>query len=223
MDRTRLKRRCRATGCRRGRSFAIGVGAASSSSPPSPRTCSARRSLATIVFYGFYYTLWLAANGAQHRDRRRGRAMGPVIAWAAAERHDRAPARAHVPRHLPLDAAPLLGARALLAGRLPEDGHPDAAGGQRGGGDLPSDRALHVRPGRAHARHAVPEFGGRDLRRRGAPLGRSVRVEVVDRQAGHDHPFGVAGVGYSIVYLFVLFVAISSMPWHIRCTPRAPP
>jgi protoheme IX farnesyltransferase len=66
--------------------FAIGVGAASVVLLAlAANALSAALALATIVFYGFYYTLWLKPRTV-HNIVIGGAAgaMGPVIAWAAA-------------------------------------------------------------------------------------------------------------------------------------------
>ncbi|HEU4940260.1 MAG TPA: heme o synthase [Candidatus Eisenbacteria bacterium] len=88
MDRTRLKRPLpRHRVPERGAlAFAIGVGAASVVLLAlTANALSAVLALATIVFYGFYYTLWLKPRTV-HNIVIGGAAgaMGPVIAWAAA-------------------------------------------------------------------------------------------------------------------------------------------
>jgi protoheme IX farnesyltransferase len=88
MTRTRLKRplpRHRVP-VRGALAFAIGVGAASVILlAVAANALSAALALATIVFYGFYYTLWLKPRTV-HNIVIGGAAgaMGPVIAWAAA-------------------------------------------------------------------------------------------------------------------------------------------
>jgi hypothetical protein len=74
--------------------------------------------LATFVGYAVIYTVILKPrDAAEHRDRRRlGRDAAGARLGGDHRRRD-LPAAAALPHHLRLDAAALLGARALLAAR----------------------------------------------------------------------------------------------------------
>ena len=110
----------------------------------------------TIFFYAVIYTMWLKRATPQNIVI--GGAAGafpPMIGWAAVTGTVVDRRLRPLPHHLPLDAAALLGARALQAGRLRRGRHPDAAQRRRRGGHQAADPDLRRRLRR---RDAAPEL-----------------------------------------------------------------
>ena len=92
-----------------------------------------------------------AGDAAEHRHRRRVRRNAAGARLGRGDRRGRAGGAAAVPDHLRLDAAALLGARALPHAGLREGRPADAAGHARAPLHAADDRALHHRAGRGDA------------------------------------------------------------------------
>ena len=114
---------------------------------------SAVLALAAMAFYVVVYTIWLKRTSTQNIVI--GGAAGAVpvlVGWAAVTGGLAWAALRAVRRHLPVDAAALLGAGHPLRRRLPRRGRADAPGGRsaprRG---RPADVGLHPRPVGLHA------------------------------------------------------------------------
>ena len=169
----------------------------------------------TIFFYAVIYTMWLKRSTPQNIVI--GGAAGafpPMIGWAAVTGTVSLESCRPLPHHLPLDAAALLGARALQAGRLRRGRHPDAAQRRRRGGDQAPDPRLFGGPRRRDA--SCPRFigfvglalhrrrGGHRRRRSSVLAWRLFRTsdDVAMRRPAR------ALFTYSLSYLFVIFLAL---------------
>ena len=123
------------------------------------------RALGRLHLRGRLHVLAEAADTAQHRDRRGGRRRAAARRVGGSDGPRGAARGVHVPDHLPLDAAALLGARDPDEARVRERGRPDAPRRARRARDGPPDPALHpaarrdlaapVR--RPHVRLGVPD------------------------------------------------------------------
>ena len=171
---------------------------------------SAVLAMSATLFYVFVYTLWLKRTSSQNIVI--GGAAGAVpvlVGWAAVTNSLVVDARRHVRHHLRLDAAPLLGPRRQIQGRLPGGPRAHAAGGRHLQADRPGDPRLQRHPG-----------GGDPGAGRGGPprccvrrlgLGARCRVlAVAVRLLGRATPKAAMQLfSYSITYLTLLFVAMA--------------
>ena len=108
--------------------------------------------LATFVGYAVVYTVMLKPLTPQNIViGGASGAMPPVLGWAAMTGRVVAGGAAAVPHHLRLDAAALLGARAVPHGRLRAGRPADAAGDARRPVHAPARAALHPDPVRGDA------------------------------------------------------------------------
>ena len=149
---------------------------------------SGARAVGRVHLRGRLHVLAQAADTAQHRDRRSGGRRAAAGRLGRGDRPRGTARRVHVPDHLPVDAAPLLGARDPHEARVRERGRPDAPRRARRARDGPPDPALHpaarrdlaapVR--RPHVRLGVPD--GRGDPRRGVPRARRAAASATRRR-----------------------------------------
>ena len=167
--------------------------------------------LAGFACYVLVYTVWLKRRTPQNIVI--GGAAGavpPLAAWAAVDGSVSATAVALFADRLPLDAAPLLGARAAARRGLRARGRADAADRARRAGQRAADPRLHAaaawRVARARrARHARLALRGR--------RGRARRALHLARASGCCARRTTASRArrtflYSLLYLALLFVAM---------------
>ena len=150
-----------------------------------------------------------AADAAEHRHRRRlgGDAAGARL--GGDPRRGRARGADPLPDHLPLDAAALLGARALPRRGLPPRRPADAAGDARRRVHAPARLPLHAGAVRGdaaalrlrHERADLPRRGDRPRRRCSAATAGASGAATPTRWRGSTFRF-------SIVHLSLLFAAL---------------
>src|SRR3984893_1106382 len=137
---------------------------------------AATLAISGLLFYVFIYTLWLKRWTVQNIVI--GGAAGalpPGVGWGGATPPGGPDGDLSFCRHLPLDAAALLGAGPAPSRRLRPRAGAHAAGGPRRGGRPAPDPRLHPGPGDGHAGHRRHRRSRPGLPRRGGRAGRGLR------------------------------------------------
>ena len=178
------------------------------------------------VLRGRLHRLAEAPHAAEHRHRRRRRRVPAADRLGGGDRQRVDAAAAAVRDHLPVDAAALLGARAVHAGRLRQGGRADAAGRRRRGGDAAADAALHAWSSCRST--LLPWALGLDRLRStasvAAALGAVFLVARGRRLAQHARTIPAAMApekrlfSYSMLYLFLMFAGAGRRPAGARMT-----
>ena len=151
-----------------------------------------------------------APHAAEHRHRRRCGCRAAARRVGRGRRLGQRDGRRALRDRLPLDAAPLLGARAAARRGLRARGRADAADRARRAGQRPADPALHgaARDRVARARRARHARRGSTRSPRSSLGARFIWLAVRLLRAPDDRATARRTFLYSLLYLALLFVAM---------------